>query len=217
MKKFNETIKKYYLIVLLTIVLFLLSLSYLKVYWLPRVPDPFGYILNAAYFSGIDWSEMSRHMTNYYGYGYSLSLIPIFLLSKNFLIFTKATIIHNALILSVSYLLLDRVVKHLFPDLPDKTRNISCFVVMTFSSYLYEINTILPEIFTVFIALLSINFLIDIEKKRKPTLYIVLFAILISFSPAFHGRCLVLWAIGSAIILALLIFKKIRVYQFIIF
>ena len=44
--------------------------------------DEFGTIAGASYFAGLDWSNVVSHIS-YYGFGYSVLMAPIFLITDN--------------------------------------------------------------------------------------------------------------------------------------
>ena len=46
-----------------------------------ELADEAGYLCNAAYLSGTDWSDVATTIP-YYGYGYSIVLIPLFFYAK---------------------------------------------------------------------------------------------------------------------------------------
>lgn len=59
--------------------------------------DEAGYLANAAYFAGYDWDGI-RGLLSYYGYGYSLFLIPLFIICKSGL-----DVIHGAMLVNVMF------------------------------------------------------------------------------------------------------------------
>lgn len=63
---------------------------------LRQLPDTYGYLLNAAYLSGTDWIHAT---TLYYGYGYSLWLIPLFWIYD-----MGIEIIHRALLINAFFI-----------------------------------------------------------------------------------------------------------------
>ena len=70
---------QYLIVFLLGVLIFVLYGSNVKnIYTVWQIGDEAGYLMNAAFFSGHDWSGIYE-VIPYYGYGYSLLLIPFFL------------------------------------------------------------------------------------------------------------------------------------------
>ena len=65
-----------------------------------ELPDEYGYIANAAYLSGTEWSPLSNM---YYGWGYSLLLLPFFLIGSKGTALIRGAILVNALCTVATY------------------------------------------------------------------------------------------------------------------
>lgn len=75
--------KENFFITLLAGILFLYffsNIDHITVIW--ELPDEAGYLFNAAHFAGKDWSGYADLGIAYYGYGYSLILVPFFYICK---------------------------------------------------------------------------------------------------------------------------------------
>lgn len=80
-----------------------------------EIPDEVGYLSNAAFFLKFDWDDIQSRMP-FYGYGYSVFLIPAFLLCK-----TGIDLIQSACYLNISFLIIMfflqvYIIKRLFPN-----------------------------------------------------------------------------------------------------
>lgn len=110
--------------------------------------DEFGYLANAAYLSGNKWPYVTNF---YYGYGYSLWLVPLFWICNSGIQIIKGAIIINALMVAallwVQYLLMSKVCKEL-------NRNIIAIVSLILCFYPYIVASGLKVICEVLITLL---------------------------------------------------------------
>ena len=78
-----------------------------------EIPDEAGYLSNVAFFLNYDWGDVRARMP-FYGYGYSVFLIPAFFLCK-----TGIDLIHSAFYLNIVFLICIYflqicIMKHLF-------------------------------------------------------------------------------------------------------
>lgn len=68
-----------------------------------EIGDEAGYLGNAAWMAGYDWSS-TREVLPYFGYGYSLLLVPFFYLCDNGVMLIQAAVCINIVCILVSYL-----------------------------------------------------------------------------------------------------------------
>ena len=203
--------------VLITI-LFLYSSFSILLDWLPRYPDPFGYLSNAAYFAGIDWTDVSTNMQSYYSWGYSFILSFFFRIFKSFYLFSKVIFVLNCLFICFAYILLSKISKHLWDDTDPLFHKIIAFISMLYPAYTYDVTVIIPELFALIMFLLSVLLLIRLEEHSAFFLLsTILFAIITGFLPAVHGRNISCWAASLITITIGLVCKKIRIKQAVIF
>lgn len=100
--------------------------------------DEYGYWTHAALFSGHDWSDVFAGHMNWYSYGYSLVLTPLFWFTHNLHLMYKAAVIGNGIFAILTYCLCIRCAGMLFPKAAQwLTRTIS-FMVCMYSSYLTQ-------------------------------------------------------------------------------
>ena len=74
------------------------NVTHMNAVW--ELVDEYGYLANAAYLSGKDWGWFTNM---YYGYGYSLWLVPIFLLAKTGMQVIKGAVLVNTMFLVLSF------------------------------------------------------------------------------------------------------------------
>lgn len=101
--------------------------------------DEWGYWANAAYFNGYDWSGIAQY-NGYYSFGYSIMLIPLFLI-KNFEIRYLTALLINNFFQFLSFLLLKNVGEHLFPTLNKK-----CILIVSLCVTVYVSNIFFAKI-----------------------------------------------------------------------
>ncbi|MBQ8279971.1 MAG: hypothetical protein IJZ23_09050 [Roseburia sp.] len=83
----------------------------LYVYW--SLVDEYGYLANAAYLSNTDWSWLTNM---YYGYGYSLWLVPLFWVCDSGVGMLRAAVMFNAIcivaLFFIQYMLMSKLCKN---------------------------------------------------------------------------------------------------------
>lgn len=76
-----------------------------KLYGFSVFPDEFSYWAYAAEAAGYDWSEVIS-LGSFYSYGYSILLLPVFILCKDPVTAYRAAVALNFILLGLSYMLL---------------------------------------------------------------------------------------------------------------
>lgn len=100
--------------------------------------DEYGYWSHAALFTGHDWSDvLSGHM-NWYSYGYSLILTPLFWISHNLSFMYKTAIVLNGIFGILSFCLCIQCAKILFPKADPRILFTVSFMVNMYSSYITQ-------------------------------------------------------------------------------
>lgn len=102
-----------------------------KLNYIAVLNDEFGYWGTAVSMAGYDWKDLIAE-TPYYSYGYSLLLLPIILLLPTPVLWYKAAILLNAVLLYLSYFICCDIGKRIF----GKTdRKLICFVSLVVAIY----------------------------------------------------------------------------------
>ena len=97
--------------------------------------DEYGYLANAAYLSGKDWG----YFTNmYYGYGYSLWLVPVFWLAKTGMQVIKGAVLLNTMFIILAFWVQIVLMTKLFNNW---NRNVIVFIAFVINFYPYLVAT----------------------------------------------------------------------------
>ena len=129
--------------------------------------DEYGYWSHAALFSGHDWSDvLSGHM-NWYSYGYSLILTPLFWISHNLYFMYKAAIVLNGIFSILSFCICFACARILFPKITRWVLLIISFTVCMYSSYITQGPIAWSETFLYFIVWLMIY--LFLKFSQEPT------------------------------------------------
>ncbi len=154
---------------------------------LMELPDETGYLWNAAYFLGIDWDDLGT--SAYYGYGYSIFLIPLLKFCGSGIALIKGAYVVNIIFVAGLYIVFVLLLKNLFNRCSmwiPVIAGVSCSVPYLFvSSY----KVICENCFTFFCSLLILLYY-KCMKTRK-LLYYVLSGLTAVFIPFIHTRGIV--------------------------
>ncbi|MCQ2527730.1 MAG: hypothetical protein MJ108_01270 [Saccharofermentans sp.] len=179
----------YYILFGAAIVLvFILSLNVRNIFTVSELGDEAGYFYNAAFFTKTNWDSVGAY-NPYYGYGYSLLLLPLWANTKNGVELIRGAVCVNIGLITLSYFmityLLNRIVfknKSIFAPLIS--------FVMCFSPYIVSSTfKTICECTIVFHTCLCLVLFYKMLSKNKP-LYAVLFGICLAYGYAIHTRLL---------------------------
>ena len=182
-----------YILVLIvsSIILLLLSLLFVNSdYVLNNISDEYGYLSNAAYMAGKDWSELTSFGSAYYSYGYSFLLIPLFLLFDDFTIIYRIAMGLNIFCLLLGFYFAIACTKKLF-----KTANETLIVIVNLVVALYTSNIVFAkwiwgESLLYLLYWIVIYLLQKIEEKGRIRTAMLL-VITLAYMWAVHQRALV--------------------------
>ena len=122
------------------------KVSDLYIVW--ELVDEYGYLANAAYLSNTKWAWIT---TLYYGYGYSLWLVPLFWVCNTGVQMIRATVLFNAicvvLLFWIQYTLMSKLCKN-------TNRNIIVAISFILCMYPYIVSSSLKVICEVLLTLL---------------------------------------------------------------
>ena len=202
---------------------FLLAMGALVilVYYVRKVPmiyavwelmDEFGYLADAAYLSGNKWPFVTNF---YYGYGYSLWLIPLFWIFDSGIAIIRGAIVINVLmtvaLFFVQYALLSKVCK-------DVNRNmlVVCSFVLCFYPYIVasELKVICEVLVTLTIWLCGLLFYQALDTKKW--YYFILMSLCAVYSFFVHTRSFVFGGVLVGTMLLLFLFRSINWKQLLI-
>lgn len=100
--------------------------------------DEYGYWNHAALFSGHDWSDVFAGHMNWYSYGYSLVLTPLFWFSHNLYLMYKTAIVLNGIFAVLTFTICIQCASLLFPKIERWLVLTVSFMVCMYSSYLTQ-------------------------------------------------------------------------------
>lgn len=177
--------------------------------------DEFGYWGIGAYFTGRDWSGISQ-FNNYYSYGYGFILAILIQIFENTDLVYKAAIIINGIFLAATFLLLNRVLKFLFPTHEKIVIILISFTAVCYPSFSSNVHIAWDEILLVLLSVAAIMGLLYL--LEKPTIIrSVLFAFILMYSYMVHQRCLGILVSGCLITLFIFFYKKIKLSHMLFF
>lgn len=126
--------------------------------------DEYGYWTHAALFSGHDWSDVFAGHMNWYSYGYSLILTPLFWISHDLHFMYKTAIVLNGIFGLVTYFLCCRCGRILFPKLKIWLLYTISFMVCMYSSYITQGPVAWSETFLYMLVWLLLYLFLRFEK-----------------------------------------------------
>lgn len=195
---------------LLAVGLFLYYFSNLKninIVW--ELPDEAGYLYNAACLAGKDWSSYTSAVGKaYYGYGYSIVLIPLFFICKTGVELVKSAILLNYFFVICSYFLQN----YIFAKLFKRNKYIiacTCFVVNLFPYMIVSANKVICETYLslqVWVIAALIFKLLDKNKKR----YYILTGAFTGYIYMVHTRAIAVIVVVCALLIVYSYIKKER-------
>ena len=111
-----ETVKKYRIQIILFLSFFVVKILtnlLFKSLTSATGNDEIGTIAGAAYFAGLDWSDVVSTIL-YYGWGFSALMAPAFHLSDNMSVIYQIMLSYNALLMALSVVICYNILKNIF-------------------------------------------------------------------------------------------------------
>lgn len=178
------------IIILAIILLVVLGREIPKFCTVCGLPDEAGYIFNAAYFLKYDWSGVGASMP-YYAYGYSVFLIPLFMLCKTGVELIRSAIAFNLICLVVLYLLQIYIIRKIYTQ-----SNLVCLAIISFitcfSPYLVDLAfSVCPEVLLTLWVWVVVFFLYQALRSNKLAYYCIL-AFFSAYIFFIHTRAIVI-------------------------
>lgn len=204
-------------ILLVAIAVFCVQLRHLHELYAPWVyDDEIGYWANAAFFAGKNWSGIMKYC-QYYSFGYSLLLVPLFFLNLSPVYMYKAAIVLNAFISLIPLGCSLGIIKKIFPK-----QNYSKYICIMLASvlnacFLFQVQTTWTELLlytlTWGIAYSLVSYFCTQRWK-----YIIIVSFLSVYSYLVHQRMLgIIAASLLTIILWMIISKKVNIKHLLFF
>lgn len=165
--------------------------------------DEFGYWGNASSLVGYDWKDLMQE-TPYYAWGYSLFLVPLMAIFKNYDIVYKLAIILNSIFLLVSFECSVYISKSLLKNRAFISLLLS-FVVIVYPSNLVYAEVAWSEILLCMLMWISVALVVSLVQQFSAIKYLTFLCVL-GYMYAVHQRSVGIILVG--IITAVFILKK---------
>lgn len=175
--------------------------------------DEYGYLANAAYLSGTDWAFLTNM---YYGYGYSICLIPLFWICNSGIGIIRGAILVNAvmvtLMLWVQYALMSKLLKNV-------NKNIIALMAIAFCFYPNMVSCGMKVISECALSLMIwvCGLLLYQALSTSKIYYYILLAVALVYTYFIHSRAIVFAAVLVLVLGIMFIQKKVSVKNLIAF
>lgn len=177
--------------------------------------DEAGYLCNAAYFAGNDWSDVAASLP-YYGYGYSIILVPLFFICKSGTELIHGVIFINTIFILLSYLMQISVMKVVCEKCSKAQLAFFAFAV-SMSPYLAtNVLKVLCEVFlTMWVWLIA--YVITLTFRNKAIINFVLLGFVTSYIFFIHARAIIVVGTVWLIIIGFYFIKKVDIKEIVSF
>ncbi|WP_026520071.1 hypothetical protein [Butyrivibrio sp. FCS006] len=170
------------------LLIYYLSIPDTAVLW--ELPDETGYLWNAAWFIGIPW-DLIAQTGMYYGYGYSVLLIPVVLISETGYLIVKLSYIVNMICIIATFWIYAAIIDYL-----DNKSNNPYWCLVAFASCLLpclRVNAIKVNCETFLPMMLgAITLLLIHSLNKRYTFFWIFLGIVLSYMPFIHTRTLII-------------------------
>lgn len=184
---------------------------FLKSLTLSTGNDDIGTIAGAAYFAGLDWSNVISQ-TLYYGWGYSMFMAPAFWLTDNVRVLFQIMLAYNALLLALSVVISYNIMNGIFRIESKKFCALVSLAANSFFFALIDTNIIFNESALIFLFWLIIYILLKMQENshlNKSNLWLTVFLVLImGYGLTVHTRFLLMWGAVVIMLIAFGLIKK---------
>ena len=167
--------------------------------------DEAGYLCNAAYMAGLDWSSVSSILP-YYGYGYSIILIPVFLVARTGIELIQGAIFINVICVVITYLLEVYVSSKLLKKTNIVVLAIFCFISVITPYMATNTFKVLCEVFLTMWLWVIASFLILTYKIHKWWTYIIL-GVATAYIFFIHTRAIIV-IVSMIVTVSIMLYKR---------
>lgn len=172
--------------------------------------DEIGTIAGAAYFAGLDWSDVVSTIL-YYGWGFSALMAPAFLLSDNMSVIYQIMLSYNALLLALCVVICYNILKNIFKINSELTCALVSLASCCFYHNIINGNSIINENPLVFLNWLVLYLILimqqRVEEGKKVKGYTLLLGFLLCYGLTVHTRFIFTWC---ALLVAIIIYYLLR-------
>lgn len=149
-----------------------------KIYGFTILPDEFGYWSYAAAAAGYDWSGIVS-LNSYYSYGYSVILVPVFMLFQDGLMAYRAAVAVNFVLLAGIGSMLQYLARRIFSGEDRKFLAVIAAVSALYPTLLLYARTTMAETLLVFLYVLAVVLLYQYLERRNGLWLFLLLAVLV--------------------------------------
>lgn len=197
------------------LILVIYGINIKNIYTVWQIGDEAGYLMNAAFLTNHDWSSI-YNVIPYYGYGYSLLLIPLFILFGTGIEIIQGAVFINILCITITYFIQIVVMKIITKD----TRvHILALISFTTCFYPYIVGQafqVIAESFLIMLFWTSILLLCKAVEKQNIYIYI-LYSFFLAYMFFVHARAIMVIAAAFITLLICVFLKKIKLRHSIVF
>ena len=173
--------------------------------------DDIGTIAGAAYFAGLDWSDVISN-TLYYGWGYSMFMAPAFLLTDNIRFLFQIMLAYNALLLALSVVICYTIMNTIFHIEKQKF----CILVSLASNFFFfaliDTNIIFNETALIFLTWVILYIMLKMQKNiyscRSNIWLTIALVLIMGYGLTVHTRFLLVWGAVCVMLLFFALIKK---------
>ncbi len=207
----NERMHKVIVLILAVLLAFIYGSNVQNINTIWELPDEAGYLFNAAYFSKNDWSSVASKLV-FYGYGYSVILIPLFYICKTGIDLIHGAICVNIICIIVAYFLQISVMSRICEKCSKASLAAFAFI-MSLQPYMVS-NTlkVLCEVFLSMWVWLIAFVLVKCFECRKLYMYVLL-GMVTGYIFFIHTRAIVVVGTVGLILILLFLKKKVSIRQ----
>lgn len=141
MRKFKDTLL---LMLCATLLLFYYGKNVSQITTVWELGDEYGYLANAAYMAGVDWDFF---YSSYFGYGYSVLLIPLFKLCNSGVQIIQGAVLINVCCVVVMFFVLVFLMEKLCTELSRTMITVSSFILCLYPYLLASSMKVFSECF----------------------------------------------------------------------
>lgn len=174
--------------------------SIAKIYGFTILPDEFGYWSYAAAAAGYDWSGIVS-LNSYYSFGYSVILLPVFILVRDGLMAYRAAVVLNFVMLAGIGLMLQYLAGRIFSGENRRLLSVLAVAASLYPTLLLYARTTMAETLIAFLYLLSVVLLYQ-YLERGNMIWMFLLLVVLIYIHFVHMRTVALLVAGALSALA---------------
>jgi hypothetical protein len=206
--------KEFMILIFLTLIIFVIHIMHVyDIDMMFILDDEYGYWGNAAYLSGLNWSDTVSQIP-YYSFGYSILLVPFFWIFDNTIHMYKAAIILNGILLSASFLFCYNVARKLMNKVNKYIVMSISFLISMYPTYIIYSHIAWSECLLMFVFWFITWCFTDLNIKTNVYKFIII-GFLSSYIYFIHQRAIGILIASIAVIMIMRFTNKISIKQFI--